>query len=222
MNIKGAIFDMDGTLLDSMHMWQTLPLCCLQSQGIEASPELREQLCGADWRKAAQTCREKYGFRMSDQEIMDMVGKRIADFYRNQVQPKAGAADFLEELRRRGVKMCVATATDQPLAEIALERCGLRDYFSAIFTVAQVGREKNDPLLFETALRHLGTAKGETYVFEDAFYAIRTAKAAGFPVFAVFDQAEKRQKELRQLADCYVSDYRQALTLLAKEKEGIE
>jgi hydroxymethylpyrimidine kinase/phosphomethylpyrimidine kinase len=125
--------------------------------------------------------------------------------------------------------MCVATVTDRYLAEAALERLGVRRYFSEIFTTAEVGHDKTSPHIYRTALAHLGTEKSETVVFEDAYHALMTAKKDGFPVAAVYDRHETKRIEMKAAADYYVSDYgrfdwnkanRTALTIAGSDSSG--
>ena len=103
--------------------------------------------------------------------------------------------------------MCVATVTDRYLVEETLERLGVLHYFSEIFTCAEVGFGKDKPIIYRKALEHLGTKKDETIVFEDALFALRTAKADGFYTVGVYDRHEKRQDELKSLADYYILDF---------------
>ena len=100
--------------------------------------------------------------------------------------------------------MCVATATDRPLVEAALKRTGIRGYFEEIFTCSETGCGKDRPYIYETAWTRLGTPRAATWVFEDALYAVKTARAAGFPVVGVFDRYERRTAEAARLSSIYV------------------
>ena len=122
---------------------------------------------------------------------------------------KPGAAELLARLQQNRVKLCIATATDRYLVEAALSRLGVLSCFSGMFTCSEVGHGKDEPYILETAVAFLGTKKDETVVFDDALYAVRTAKAAGFPAVAVYDSYEKEQKEIRALADFYLENLSQ-------------
>lgn len=136
---------------------------------------------------------------------MDGVNARIEAFYRKTAPAKEGVRDFLHALRQSGVKMCVATATDRPLAEAALRRTGLLSYFSFLLTCTEAGFGKDSPDIFVLAQKKLGTPREQTVVFEDALYAMQTAKRAGFPVAAVYDASSQAdQEQIRQLADVYM------------------
>lgn len=205
--IKGAIFDLDGTLFDSMFIWDTIGEIYLRSTGYEPKENLNETFKTMSLYNAACYYRSEYGVTLSVDEITDGVNRMIEKYYMHEVQLKPGAYEFIRHLDNIGVKMCIATATDKYLVEAALERCGISDYFSEIFTCTSVGHGKDEPDIYREALRHLGTAKEETLIFEDAVYAARTAKKDGFKVVAVCDRSEENQTELRRIADYCLADF---------------
>lgn len=205
--ITGAVFDVDGTLLDSMSVWDTIGEDYLRSIGYIPRENLNEVFKDMSLQQAARYYQIEYGVTLSIEEIMDGVNSRLERFYREQAQLKPGAEEFVRELSRRGVKLCIATATDRHLVEAALARCGVLEYFEDILTCTAVGCGKDEPLIYREALKRLGAARPSTVVFEDALYAARTAKADGFPVAAVYDSHEKGQKELKALADIYLTDF---------------
>lgn len=213
MKIKGAIFDMDGTLLDSMFLWETVGENYLISRGIVPEKGLRQKLKIMSLAQAAKYYQEKYAIADSIDTIVSDVNRMIDHLYFDVVELKKGVLPFLEKLRADGVKMCVATATDRYMAEAAFKRTGISDYFIDIFTCAEVGFGKNSPVIFERALEKLGTDKSETLVFEDALYAIETAKNAGFTVVSVFDPSTAdQQEEIKKWSDYHIETY---LTRLA-------
>lgn len=209
MKIRGAIFDVDGTLLDSMSIWDTIGTDYLRSIGYEPRENLNEVFKDMSLLQAAEYYRNEYGVTLSIDEIMDGVNAMLEQYYRYEVPLKPGAKNLLTRLRHSGVKLCIATATDRYLVETALDRCGVLSYFGEIFTCNEVGHGKDEPHIFEAALRFLETEKTETVVFDDALYAIRTAKGARFPVAAVYDIHEKAQTEIRALSDFYLEDLAQ-------------
>ena len=209
MRIRGAIFDVDGTLLDSMFIWDTIGEAYLRSIGYEPREKLNEVFKNMSLFQAARYYRTEYGVTLSIDEIMNGVNAMLERYYRFEVSLKPGVAELLAQLQASGVKLCIATATDRYLVEAALERCGVLSCFGAIFTCNEVGHGKDEPDIFEEALRFLGTEKAETVVFDDALYAVRTAKEAGFPVAVIYDSHEKNQEGLRALADFYIEDFSQ-------------
>ena len=205
--IKGSLFDVDGTLLDSMFVWDSVGEAYLRSIGYEPREGLNETFKTLSLYQAALYYQKEYGVTLSVDEIMSGVNSMVERYYTHEVALKAGAAQFLEALRRRGVEMCIATATDEHLVSAALERCGVSGYFSAVFTCTSVGHGKDEPAIYRAALEHLGVGKHQAVVFEDALYALRTAHEDGFATVAVYDSHEKRQDELRAIADYYLTDY---------------
>ena len=205
---KGAIFDMDGTLLNSMHMWDAIAARYLQSRGIDPKPDLAEKTKSKTGRQVARLFRREYGLKQSPEDIIDGFNGLLMNFYADKVQPKSGVLEMLETLSRRGVKMCLATATDCHLVEAGLRRIGILDYFGRVFTCTEAGAGKEQPDIFLQALRYLGTDIAETVVFEDAFYAVKTAKRAGFTVAAVYDPSPHHHAdECRVIADYYIPSF---------------
>ncbi len=227
--IKGAIFDFDGTLVDSMFIWDSFGEDYLRTLGIEPKENLAEAFKTFTLEQAAEYYRENYGVTLSVEEIVDGVNEMVAEIYRSKVTLKGGVREFLEGLRSRGVKMCVATVTDRPIVEEVLASLGIRDYFVEILTCAEVGYNKETPHIYSAALEVLGTKKDETIVFEDVLHALMTAKNDGFTVAAVYDKYEEKQVEMRAVADYYISDYKSfawnkamktALTIAGSDSSG--
>ena len=205
--IQGIIFDFDGTLFDSMFIWDTAGEVYLRSIGKEPEDDLQKILKPMSLLQSAEYIREKYHIPFSVEEIMDGVNRTVEGSYFHTVEPKPGVIDFLEELHRRNIKMCIATATDRYQVEAALQRCGMLRFFSEIFTCTEVGRGKDRPDIFRRAMEYLQTDRSTTVVVEDAYHAIHTAKQDGFLVVGVYDSHESRQQELLSLTDVFLLDY---------------
>lgn len=131
----------------------------------------------------------------------------IANYYIHTVPLKKDVAEFLRQLEIRKVKMCVATASSRYLVEAALKRCGIKNYFSELFTCESVGYGKGTPHIYREAQKYLHTEKKETIVFEDAYHALKTAKDDGFLCAAVFDAHEPCQDKIRKEAHIYLKDF---------------
>ena len=219
MRLQSAIFDMDGTLLDSMPIWRDLGTSVLRGLGIEPEPETDEMLKTLSLRHGIAYCKEHYHLPQTEEELIGRVVDRVADFYQHEVQAKPGVDKFLSLLKMEGVWMYVATATDRHLAQAALRHAGIDGYFRGIVTSADVARGKEEsPEIYERAMRRLQSNKKDTVIFEDALHAVRTAKAAGFRVAAVYDPAaEDDQAELRQLADYYIRSFDEMFEATALE-----
>lgn len=205
--LKGAIFDLDGTLIDSMFIWETIAEDYLRCLGKEPHEDLKSTFMTLTLEEAAQYYRDHYGVTLSVQKIVDGINTMIEEIYRTKVTLKPGIEKYLYWLKKNNVKMCIATATDRYLAEETLERLGIRSYFSKIFTCTEVGRGKDEPIIYQKAIAFLGTMKKETCVFEDSLFALKTAKADGYIAIGVYDKHEKKQEELQHLSDYYIRDY---------------
>ena len=204
--IKAVIFDLDGTLLDSMPYWKGLAGQCLRDIGIEPRENIDEEVKTFTFRQSAEYFREKYGVTLSVNEMLDIMNKVIGDRYKYDIPLKAGAEELLRRLSARGIKMCVATSSERTNALAALTRLGVIDYFSEILTCSDLNCDKTEPTIYRVAADKLGVKREETAVVEDALYALRTAKKDGFVAVAVFDPSEPEGDEMRELADYYVTE----------------
>lgn len=212
--IKCAIFDFDGTLFDTMEVWDSAGEILLTSLNRKAKPDLTDVIKTMSLYQSAKYLKKEYCLDLSIEEIMNSVNKIIEDFYFNEALPKKGVVKFLEELKRQGIHICIATATDRYLIEAALKRCEMENYFEKIFTCTEVGHCKDEPIIYEVSAEHFGAEKDESIVFEDAFHAIETAKKAGFIVAGVFDKSETNQSQIRNMSDYYIEDFQNTVEIL--------
>ena len=205
--IKGAIFDVDGTLLDTMHIWTTAGVKYLKSLGVEAEPGLADELFKMTVDMAAEYMKEKYALAQSEEEIVRGVLDVVEDYYFHHAEFKPGARELLEELKAAGVPMSIATSTNKYCIMAAFDRLGYTDYFDAILTCPEMGTHKSEPYIFYEAARLMETDPIDTWVFEDGLYAVKTAKSAGFKTVGIYDEVSRAdQEELRELVDRYVID----------------
>lgn len=208
MRITGAIFDLDGTLIDSMGMWHSFSADFLAQYGITPDLEAEAELTAMTMKTSSAFIHKKYLPQYSAEEIEQMIKDMVYTQYAEVIPAKHGLKPFLFMLRNRGVRMCVATSSPRYLAEPVLKRLNLSHYFSVLLTADELNTTKESPDIYNRAHDILGTDKNTTYVFEDAVYAVRTAKNAGFKVVGVEDKwsAEDRE-EIVRLSDVYVKDY---------------
>ena len=209
MKLKCAIFDFDGTLFDSMFIWDMVGEVYLRSLGKEPKPSMREDIRALSLYQSSCYFKEEYDMDLSVEEIMAGINKTIENFYINEVQPKSGVVDFLTRMKQQGIATCVATASEHYLIEAALQRCQMEHLFDAIFTCTEIGHGKDEPVIFRRAMEFFDADRNNTIIFEDALHAVETAKKDDFKVVAVFDNSEKRQTEIQQLGDCYITDFGQ-------------
>ncbi len=202
--IKGAIFDVDGTLLDSMEIWEDVGIRYLNKIGIEAEPDLGTILFTMSLPEGAAYVKEHYHLPQEPDEIIQGVLGIISNYYEEIAPLKPGVAEFLKELSKKDIRMTVATSNNKEEVEAAFKRTGLSSYFERIFTCEEVGAGKTKPDIYLEAAKYMGTKPEETIVFEDVLHAVRTAKKAGFLVVGLYDEASKtEQEQIQKEADWY-------------------
>ncbi len=207
MEFKAAIFDMDGTLTDSMPVWDGVWALFLERRGIAPDPDITSKYKALTLTQAADYYRTNYGLADTPEEICAAVNDLVREGY-GRVELKPGALDYLQRLKSRGVPMCVATNTARPLVEYLLGRLGVAEYFDFILPCAEFGSGKAKPDIFYECARRLGAAPQDTCVFEDAPHALKTAHAAGFLTAAVYDPSYAADEAtLRAMADVYVREF---------------
>lgn len=196
---------MDGTLLDSMPIWEHAGELYLQSQGKATEVGLSEKLFCMSMEEGAAYMQSAYALPASTEEIIKGVTGVIGNFYREKVQLKEGVCELLERFAAQNIKMVIATSGDKGLVTAAFERLGITKYFSRVFTCTEVGAGKSQPDIYIQAAEFMQTEPEETLVFEDAIHAAQTAKDAGFSVVGVFDESSRKdQEELKRISDFYV------------------
>ena len=177
--IRGVIFDVDGVLLNSMPVWENLGELYLNHLGIEAEKGLGARLYTMSLEQSAAYLIDRYHLEMTPEEVIRGVNREVEEFYAQRVPLKEGVRQYIEEFRERGVPMAIATTGDRKNAEAALRRLNVLRFFQGVFTCSEIGSSKNEPDIYYAAALQLDTEPGQTWVFEDALHAIRTAKQAG-------------------------------------------
>lgn len=209
MDKKYCIFDMDGTIADSMGHWKNLEREFLIEKGIkddvdETLKEIQHMTIPA----AMEFFIGRFGFAGTVDSLTEEFNALMAEHYRNDVDIKPGAKEYLDKLREKGVKMCIASATSTPLVRIALHRMGISDYFDFTLSCVEVGASKDKPDVFLEAARRLGGKPEDTAVFEDSLVASVSAKSAGFYVVGIYDKYSAHNwPGICELADELIEDW---------------
>lgn len=216
MDKNFAVFDMDGTLVDSMVYWKHLAEEFLQRKGIrDISPEVLEQIKPLTMMEAARLLLGKYPLNGTAESIVAELNAMMDRHYRRDIPLKSGVREYLKGLHRKGVTMCVASATAEDLMDHCLTRLGVEQYFSFLLSCETVGAGKNYPNVYWEAAERLGEQPKDIAVFEDALYAVNTAKQAGFYTVAVRDDSNQPYWEsLTALADETILDWQTAAQML--------
>ena len=200
MDKQFAIFDMDGTLIDSMIFWKNLASEYLSSKGVkQISTDILERIKPMTMSESAALFRQEFGLTGDPEAEMNAM---MDAHYRNDIPLKSGVQEYLQLLHSRGVRMCVASATAEHLMESCLTRLGIRNHFEFLLSCETVGAGKRSPLVYHESAKRLQAAPTEIAVYEDALYAVQTAKDAGYYVVGVYDDsAAKNWQIIERQAD---------------------
>lgn len=212
---KAALFDMDGTLMDSMWIWADIDRSYLahfpQAAGTDIDA-LQGEIEGMGMEETAIYFKSRFGIGKSVQEIQDDWNRMAMDLYRTRVKLKPGAGQLLGQMRERGMKLGICTSNSIELARAALEANGVDALFDLVLTADEVGRGKPYPDIYLEGARRLSVRPEEVIVFEDVVNGVMAARRAGMEVVGVADASYRdRSQDLIQLADAYVEDFRPLL-----------
>ena len=207
MKITGAIFDFDGTLFDSMHIWKGVRYKFFDRIGLKLTAEDEEAFKGLYLRESILLAKERFNLEYTHEELFAKFFELIKEMYLADTEPKNDIIEFLEKLKAKGVKMGIATATGEPALEAVLEKFNMLHYFSAIYSTYTVGAAKTEPKVYDVVLDAIGTDKETTWIFEDALYAAKTAKENGYNVVGIYDRGEPETEALKNLVDVYIHNY---------------
>lgn len=202
--IRGAIFDLDGTLIDSMPYWKNIAVNYLKSIGAKPKSGLRDLIRKMSLRESVEYVKKEYALHQSSNEIMDGINGLVSHYYYDEILVKPGVKELLKQLQ--GVKKCVCTLSNSTLTRAVLQRNGILNEFDDIISAVDFDMGKDTPEIYELARQTIGTEKKYTYIFEDSDYAIKTAKKGGFTVIGVHD-AHMPQEKIEPLCDFYTTDY---------------
>lgn len=209
-HISSAIFDMDGTLVDSLMLWDVLSEALAKAYPEKAGTVINEednkQIRVLPLDLAMNLLHEHYGIGASGEEVTKLAADVFMDFYSHRVLLKEGVGEFLAYLKTHNVRMCIASATPLPLVEAALEHCGIRDYFETVFSCGELGKGKDTPDIYYMAQEYLGTELEETWVFEDSYVAVNTASGIGMPVVGIYDSHNPYQDRIEALSRYYIKN----------------
>ena len=185
------IFDMDGTLLDSMEFWQNLGRQYLESKGKSPDDDLEDVIESMTLQESASYFKKKYDLDEDTEEIIKEVLDFIEDKYLNEIPLKKGVKKFLEKVYSQGYKMCILTTSEKLQAIGALKRTGVLDLFDEVYTDRDFNLSKKDPQIYIKTCEKMGESPSDTVVFEDALYAVESAKKTKCTVVGVYDEYSK-------------------------------
>lgn len=215
--VNGIILDVDGTILDSMGIWDNAGTIYLKNFGIQAERNLGNILFSMSMTEGAEYLKNTYGLVQTTEEIIAGINNTVFDFYEKHVQLKDGILLFLQFAKKKRIPMSIATTSDRTVIMAAFQRLALKQYFVDIVTASEVGKGKEEPDIYFAAAKHMGNDIKNIWVIEDAFHAIQTAKKAGFQVAGIYDDSSRElQEKIRRCSDFYLESWSEWEALAAE------
>jgi len=209
--MKAYIFDLDGTLLDSMDVWHKVDIDFLNKRGISVPSDYAEVICSMTFDEAAAYTIRRFELSDSVESLKQEWNDMAAYAYGHTVQLKPYAKEYLLALRDRGIKLAVATSLFSSLLKLALNNHGIYDYFEVICTTEEAGHGKSRPDVFLMTAQKLGVLPCDCLVFEDILAAVKSAKSAGMSVCGVYDKSSHADwEQIKELADYSITDFKNA------------
>lgn len=211
-NFKAVIFDLDGTLVDSMDIWSKIDEEYLKSFGLEVPANIQKEITHLSLTETARYFKEKFDIKDSINSIIDKWNRMAFNHYSNNVSLKEGVLDYLKQLKENNIKIALATSNSVPLLEATLKNNGIYEYFDAISTSEEVKKSKENPDIYLLSAKKLNVDPKDCIVFEDIPQAVKGAKLAGMTVVAVYDKSsEDSKEELITIADKYIYDFNELI-----------
>lgn len=212
-NTDAVLFDLDGTLIDSMGVWGKVDRIYLARYDIECPPDLTRTLSGISISQAAAYFRDVFKINEPESKMIADWNELARDQYSNHVLPKESAIKWLDEIRSRGIRMAVGTSNTRELAETVIRKRNLAEYFDIILTGEDVKIGKPDPYIYLKAAHGVGADPSRCIVFEDIVQGLIAGKAAGMRTCGVYDQhSEYQETEKREAADYYINGFEDIFT----------
>ncbi len=208
-DIDAVIFDLDGSLVDSMWLWKEIDIEYLGKFGIPLPENLQEQIEGMSFSETAEYFKEHFELPDSIQQIKDDWNAMAWDKYSHEVPLKEGVDEFLAHCREKKIRLGIATSNSRELVENVAAVHGLENYFSCIMTGCDVAKGKPAPDIYLAVAKELQVEPERCLVFEDIIPGIQAGKAAGMKVCAVEDAYSIAIKdEKAAMADYYIENFR--------------
>ena len=211
-NKKAMLFDLDGTLVDSMWMWEAIDIEFLGAYGYECPDDIQRAIEGMSFSETAVYFKERFDLPLSLDEIKAVWTRMSIDKYRHEVPLKPGVREFLKYCKENGIRTGIGTSNGSEIVDAVLTSLKVKEYFDAVVTACEVAHGKPEPDIYLEVAKRLGVQPEKCLVFEDIPAGIMAGKAAGMPVIAVEDDfSADLMDEKRELADAVISDYRELL-----------
>lgn len=215
-NVEAVLFDLDGTLVDSMWIWKDIDIEYLARFGIPLPEDLQSQIEGMSFSETAVYFKERFPIPDSLDRIREDWTRMAWDKYLHEVPLKKGAKELLVYCSTHGIRLGIATSNARELVEAVLDSLDVRSYFTCIVTGCEVNKGKPSPDIYLEAARQCHTEPSHCLVFEDILPGIRAGRAAGMKVCAIEDEYSLHQSaDKKELADYYIRDYTEIMAKLS-------
>lgn len=211
MTFEAAIFDLDGTLLNSMNVWEQIDIKFLQKRGLPVPTDYVVEICARSFEEAAQYTIDLFGVSETIDDIIKEWNVMAAYEYTNNVKIQSYAMDYLLQLKSRGIKLAVATGLPKELFIPCLKNNSILHLFDVLCSTDEVRHGKECPDVFELAAKRLRVVPERCIVFDDVLPAIKSAKLANMIACGVYDKySAHNQTEIEEIADSYILNFKQA------------
>lgn len=207
-DIKAIIFDLDGTLVDSMWIWKQIDIDFLEKRSIVLPEDLQKEIEGKSFTETAQYFIKRFELLECIEEIQSEWNEMARRFYAERIPLKEGVKQFLMNAKLHGIKMGIGTSNSRELLLEVIKAHQIEDFFGTIRTSCEVDRGKPFPDIFLKVAEDLGVLPSECLVFEDTHAGVLAAKNAGMKVVAIYDElSEPYTDVIKDSADYYIDNF---------------
>lgn len=211
-NIEGAIFDLDGTLIDSMGIWEKIDYDFLNKRNLKVPQDLKDKIGTLTFEEGANFFKKNFKLKESQEEILKEWHNMVVKEYSHNIKLKNNVRDFLINLKNKGVKLAIATSNTPELTKLVLENNKILDLFDSITTISEVNRNKTFPDIYLLCAKKLKLPAEKCAVFEDILPAIKSAKTAKMKTIGIYDDSSKDdENKIKEIADYYIYDYKELI-----------
>jgi len=217
-DIKAVIFDIDGTLIDSMWIWKQVDIEFLGKRGIPLPEKLQSEIEGMSYSETAIYFKARFNLPESLEEIKEEWRFMAEDYYKCHIKLKSGAKELLKLLYDKGFKIGIATSNSRELVEYMLVNHGIRQYFSNMRTSCEVDKGKPHPDVYLKVAEDMGIEPCYCLAFEDTVAGVMAAKSAGMKVFVMSDEVSLESKDkLVEMAEGYIHSFNEVMGYFEKK-----
>lgn len=189
--MKAIIFDLDGTLVDSMGYWRSVSRDFMKTKGIDIEDEVQHKMTTMNLDASLRYLKDYYNLEESFEELMRDFSRTVEDFYRNKVETKGGCLEILEYFKDKGIKVVIGTSTAAHFANIVIEKYGIDKFIDGLYTADSVGHLKAEEKFYTSIVEELGERPEDIFLVDDSYLALRTAKRAGLKTIGIYDENSK-------------------------------